>query len=106
MNAGESATLYYPLPWATDPADNHLISPDEMHSLLGEIGFVTEFFEDASESQMGGSPSNNTTNDEPQHVPLSLSTYVDDLALKAENATRSLQEGQIQFIRAVYLANK
>jgi len=37
-------------------------------------------------------------------VQLSLSVYVDNLAQKAENATRSLREGQIRFVRGVFRA--
>ena len=112
MTAGETDTSYFPLPWATDPADNLLVSADEMHSLLDECGFVADYYEDVSDSQLNppssGSPTNNTdstTHSTPQkevQAPLSLSTYVDDLALKAENATRSLHEGQVRFVRGVF----
>ncbi len=56
MSAGEEATIYFPLPWATDPADNFLISSDEMHALLGESGFVAECFEDASDMKLNSPP--------------------------------------------------
>jgi sarcosine/dimethylglycine N-methyltransferase len=105
MAAGETDTSYFPLPWATIPDDNCLISVGDMHSVLGAIGFVSELFEDASEAQLGGgSPSPSST---PQAAPqpqLSLSTYVNNLAQKAENAQRSLREGQIRFVRAVFRA--
>jgi SAM-dependent methyltransferase len=104
MAAGETDTSYFPLPWATDPADNLLISAEEMHSLLDESGFVAEYYEDVSDTQLNppksGTP-NSSTHSTAQ-AQLSLSTYVDDLALKAENATRSLQENQIRFVRGVF----
>lgn len=56
MTAGEEATSYFPLPWATDPADNFLISAEEMHTLLGESGFIAECFEDASDTILNGPP--------------------------------------------------
>jgi len=46
MAAGQVATSYFPLPWATDPADNFLVSAEEMRSVLGESGFIAEVFED------------------------------------------------------------
>jgi SAM-dependent methyltransferase len=101
MAAGESAVSYFPLPWATDPTDNCLISADEMHAVLGESGFTVDFFEDASDSQTGGSPAAGAPAVTAQ-VQLSLSAYVDDLAQKAENATRSLVEGQVRFVRGVF----
>ncbi|MDT8384350.1 MAG: class I SAM-dependent methyltransferase [Gammaproteobacteria bacterium] len=104
MAAGDAAVSYFPLPWATDPADNLLVSAEQMQSLLGEIGFITEFFEDASDSQLGGvAPVKNTPEVAPP-APLSLSAYVDNLGQKAENAQRSLREGQIRFVRGVFQA--
>jgi len=105
MAAGDTAVAYFPLPWATDPADNALISVAEMHAMLGAGGFLVECFEDASAGQMNGTPANGTS-DATTQVQLSLSVYVDDLALKAENATRSLREGQIRFVRGVFRAIK
>ncbi|WP_455208669.1 class I SAM-dependent methyltransferase [Kaarinaea lacus] len=100
MTAGETTTSYFPLPWATDPADNLLISAEEMHSILEECGFIAEYFEDVSDTQL--SPPESGTSENAAQVQLSLSVYVDNLAQKAENATRSLQEGQIRFVRGVF----
>ncbi len=52
MAAGETATSYFPLPWATDPADSFLVPTKEMLLLLDESGFITELFEDTSDAQM------------------------------------------------------
>jgi len=101
MAAGETATSYLPLPWATDPADNFLVSADAMRSVLGESGFIAEFFEDASDTILNGPPVSGTPQVTAQ-VQHGLSVYVDNLAQKAENARRSLQEGQIRFVRGVY----
>jgi sarcosine/dimethylglycine N-methyltransferase len=105
MAAGATGVSYFPLPWATDPADNALASVEEMHRLLDASGFQVDCFEDASASQLNGTPANSTPEAAAQ-AQLSLSVYVDDLALKAENATRSLREGQIRFVRGVFRANK
>ena len=103
MTAGETATSYFPLPWATDPADNFLISAEEMHSILGESGLIAEYFEDVSDTQL--SPPASGTPEVAAQAQLSLSVYVDDLGQKAENATRSLKEGQIRFVRGVFRTN-
>jgi len=100
MAAGDLPAVYYPLPWASDPGDNFLVSIDEMQSLLGECGFVCEYFEDASSPKPGAIPP------PPPKVELSLSTYVDNLAEKAENAMRSVSEGRIRFVRGVFRADK
>jgi len=100
MAAGSAPTSHFPLPWASVPENNFLVSIEEMQSLLGECGFVAEFFEDASNPRPGtaAAPS-------PQGQ-LSLSVYVDDLAEKAENAMRSVQEDQVRFVRGIFRADK
>ena len=99
MAAGKVAPSYFPLPWATDPADNLLVSVEEMRSLLGESGFITELLEDTSDAHLGGSTANATP-----AVPgqLGLAVYVDNLAQKAKNARRSLEEGQVRLVRGVF----
>jgi SAM-dependent methyltransferase len=94
--AGEGVASRFPLPWATDPADSFLVPAEEIRATLGEIGFVAECFEDTSDAHLSrtvaeGAPS-----------PLTLGVYVDDLAQKAANARRSLQEGEIRLVRGVF----
>jgi ubiquinone/menaquinone biosynthesis C-methylase UbiE len=98
MAAGEAATSYFPLPWATDSVDSFLVSADEMRSVLVESGFVAEHFEDTSDTHL----SRTTADVAPS--PLTLGVYVDNLAQKAGNARRSLQEGQIRLVRGVFRA--
>ncbi len=102
MTAGETTASYFPLPWATDAADNLLVSAEEMHAVLGESGFIAEYFEDVSGTQL--SPTSSGTPESAAQVQLSLSVYVDNLTQKAENATRALREGQIRFVRGVFRA--
>jgi SAM-dependent methyltransferase len=101
MAAGEAATSYFPLPWATDPADSFLVSAEEMRAVLGESGFIAELFEDTSDAHL----SMTTTNATPAAPgQLGLAVFVDNLAQKAGNARRSLQEGQIRLVRGVFRA--
>lgn len=98
MAAGKTATSYFPLPWASDPGDSFLVPADEMRALLGESGFIAEAFEDTSDAHLG-----RTTADVAPNA-LTLGVYVDNLAQKAGNARRSLQEGQVRLVRGVYQA--
>ena len=93
------ATSYFPLPWATDSTDNFLLSAEEMGSLLGEIGFVAECLEDTSDVHLSKTAANATPAAPGQ---LGLAVFVDDLALKAGNARRSLEEGQVRLVRGVF----
>jgi len=98
MAAGKTATSYFPLPWASDPGDSFLVPADEMRALLSESGFIAEAFEDTSDAHLG-----RTTADAAPNA-LTLGVYVDNLAQKAGNARRSLQEGQVRLVRGVYQA--
>lgn len=94
--AGEGVASYFPLPWATHPADSFLVSAAEIRALLGECGFIAECFEDVSDAQLSTTPEAATPGQ------LTLAVFVDNLALKAGNARRSLQEGQIRLVRGVF----
>jgi SAM-dependent methyltransferase len=99
MAAGKVATSYFPLPWATDPADNFLVSAEEMQSLLGESGFITELFEDTSDTHLSRTTANATPAASGQ---LGLAVFVNNLAQKSGNARRSLEEGQVRLVRGVF----
>ena len=96
MAAGKAAVSYFPLPWATDPADSFLVSAEETRSALGEIGFIAEVLEDTSDAHLSRTAADAVPN------PLTLGVYVDNLAQKAGNARRSLEEGQIRLVRGVF----
>jgi len=99
MAAGNTATAYFPLPWASDPADNFLITAAEMHSLLDDSGLVAELFEDTSDTHLSRSSINTTSAKAGQ---LGLAVFVDNLAEKAGNARRSLEEGQVRLVRGIF----
>ncbi len=99
MAAGNTVPSYFPLPWATDPSDHFLVSAEEMRSVLGECGFIPELFEDTSDSHLSRTLANATPAAAGQ---LGLAVFVDDLAQKAANARRSLEEGQVRLVRGVF----
>jgi SAM-dependent methyltransferase len=99
MAAGKVAASYFPLPWATDPADSLLVSAEEMRSVLEECGFVTELLEDTSDVHLSRTMANATPAAAGQ---LGLAVFVDNLKQKAGNARRSLEEGQVRLVRGVF----
>jgi SAM-dependent methyltransferase len=101
MTAGNVGMTYFPLPWATTPEDNYLIPADEMNSMLGAAGFSAVLFEDTSDVHLSRTVANATPAASGQ---LGLAVFVDDLATKAANARRSLEEGQVRLVRGVYRA--
>jgi SAM-dependent methyltransferase len=102
MAAGKVAASYYPLPWASAPADNFLVSAKEMRSLLDGCGFIAELFEDTSDTHLSRTTANATPAAPGQ---LGLGVFVDNLAQKAGNARRSLEEGQVRLVRGVFRVN-
>jgi sarcosine/dimethylglycine N-methyltransferase len=60
MAAGKTATSWFPLPWATDPTENFLVSVEAMQSLLDESGLTTELLEDTSDAHLSGATTNAT----------------------------------------------
>ena len=101
MAAGKVATSHFPLPWATDPADNFLVTVDEMRSLLDGYGFIAELFEDTSDVHLSRTGANAMPAAPGQ---LGLGVFVDNLAQKAANARRSMEEGQVRLVRGVFRA--
>ena len=102
MAAGKVATSYFPLPWATEGADNYLVSAEEMRSVLVGCGFTAELFEDTSDTHLSRTIANATPAAPGQ---LGLAVFVDNLGQKAGNARRSLEEGQVRLVRGVFRAN-
>ena len=101
MAAGKVAPLYFPLPWATDPVDNFLVSAEEMCSLLDACGFIAELFEDTSDTHLSRTMANATPAASGQ---LGLAVFVDNLREKAANARRSLEDGGVRLVRGVFRA--
>lgn len=102
MVAGETPTTYFPLPWDTTPSEQFLVSLEETRELLIQVGFTADYFEDVSNVPLP-EPAHGTPDGVAQ-VPLSLSVYVDNLAQKAENATRSVRDRQVRLVRGVFRA--
>jgi sarcosine/dimethylglycine N-methyltransferase len=98
LAAGDSATRYFPLPWATEPAQSFLATVEAMQAMLGEAGFVAEVFEDTSQAHLSASAAAGAPG------PLSLGVFVENIAQKAANARRSLEEGQVRLVRGVFRA--
>ena len=102
MAAGKVPTSYFPLPWASDPGDNFLVSAEEMRSILDRCGFIAELFEDTSDTHLSRTMANAAPAAQGQ---LGLSVFVDNLAQKAGNARRSLEDGQVRLVRGVFRLN-
>ena len=97
--AGDTPLGHFPLPWATEPADNHLLNQEQMLAILDRYGLSVDVFEDVSDSTFSTSVANSTPSG---HDELGLSIYVDNLAEKAGNARRGLEDGMVRYVRGVF----
>jgi hypothetical protein len=103
MAAGNAPTSCFPLPWATEPADSFLITPDAMRALLGACGLMAEQFEDTTDLHLKRAQASASAAPAPAGQ-LGLSVFVDNLGQKAANARRCLEAGQVRFVRGVFRA--
>lgn len=87
---GPAGEPHFPLPWAEQPSTSFMLSLKELRRLLNAADLVREVLEDISQAEL----------DRPSaaaaHGPLTLAVYVPDIATKARNSRRSLEEGRIR----------
>lgn len=96
--AGTTGPPHFPVPWATDPADSHLVPVASFSPAVEECGFTAEAFEDISEAELARAPV------APPTGPLNLGVYVDNIAEKARNSRRNLEEGRTRLVRGIFRA--
>lgn len=97
--AGEVGEPYFPLPWATNPAQSLLVPAPDLRSDLEKRGFVADVFEDTSAAELSR-PSAGAA-----QGPLTLAVFVGNIAEKSRNSRRSLEEGRIKLVRGVFRAD-
>ncbi len=89
---GGGGELLLPVPWATEPSQNHLVTRDELRELLDDAGFRIELDEDPSAEllplmeQMLNTP--------PPETGLTMAMFIEDIEHKAPNYLRNLSEGR------------
>jgi sarcosine/dimethylglycine N-methyltransferase len=94
--AGDAGAPHFPLPWATDPADSHLVPVTGFRQELEDCGFTKQAFEDTSEAELSRPSAGAAAG------PLTLAVYVDNIAEKSKDSRRSLQEGRIRLVRGIF----
>ncbi len=96
--AGDGGAPHFPVPWATGPALSHLVPIDGLRSGLEDCGFIAEAFEDGSDAELNRPSAGAAAG------PLTLAVYVDNIAEKAQNSRRSLEERRIRLVKGVFQA--
>jgi sarcosine/dimethylglycine N-methyltransferase len=87
----------YPVPWADQPEYSHLVSSDELHSVIEGSGFAIEHWNDHTEQATALMQTLLTLPPD----PLGLHAFVTDFARKATNLTTALADGRLRVIQGV-----
>ena len=99
VTAGSAGPLRLPVPWATSPEQNHLVTPERLAELLRDAGFATAHWSDLTE------PAEKAMREffAGEQPPLGLHAFVPDFPVKAANLVRNLAEDRARLIQAVLI---
>jgi sarcosine/dimethylglycine N-methyltransferase len=89
--------LDYPLPWADQPARSHLVTPDQLRTVVESAGFAIEHWNDLTDQAAALMQA--LLNQPPN--PLGLHAFVTDFRRKVENLTLALVDGRLRAIQGV-----
>jgi sarcosine/dimethylglycine N-methyltransferase len=95
--SGDRGELGYPLPWADRPGRSHLVTSDQLRTVIESAGFTIEVWNDLTEEAAAlmqalfALPAN----------PLGLHAFVADFEEKATNLTSALADGRLRAIQGV-----
>lgn len=95
--AGPEGAPWFPVPWAVDPAINHLVSIEELRGLLAAAGFSQLVWEDKTAASTAFF--REVVQSGPAKVGLHL--VMDDAKTKIGNLLRSLEDGRVCVVQAI-----
>jgi ubiquinone/menaquinone biosynthesis C-methylase UbiE len=100
--AGEGGPVHFPVPWACEPDNSHLLSPQQLRSILEGVGFNILSWQDATAkgcawfTRMGAKISQKGLPRLGIHLLLG-----DEFRLMAQNQVRNLDEGRIALVETI-----
>lgn len=103
--SGPGGEVYFPVPWARDPAASFLVSQGELRRLLGEEGFQPLFWQDVTKDGLDWFRSRQQKSREGRDNPFGLHLLLgEDFPSMAHNQLRNLEEDRITLVEAVFQA--
>jgi sarcosine/dimethylglycine N-methyltransferase len=100
VTARPEEPIRYPLPWATDPRDSHLITPTDLREVTTRAGFAITAWNDLTDI---AAQAMRTSFAAPTN-PLGLHVFVPNFATKAANLIANGEQNRIRLIQAVLTA--
>jgi SAM-dependent methyltransferase len=100
--AGEGGPVHFPVPWACEPDNSHLLSPQQLRSRLEGVGFNVLSWQDATAkgcawfTRMGAKINQKGLPRLGIHLLLG-----DEFRLMAQNQVRNLNEGRIALVETI-----
>jgi SAM-dependent methyltransferase len=88
---GGGGEILLPVPWATEPHHNHLVSREELRTLLADAGFRVDVDEDPAGELL---PAMQKMLAAPPPSTLTTAMFIDDLETKGPMYMRNLAEGR------------
>lgn len=95
--AGPEGAPWFPVPWAADPAISHLVSIEELRTVLAAAGFSQTVWEDKTAASTA------FFRELLQRGPAAVGLHLvmDDAKTKIGNLLRSLEDGRVCVVQAV-----
>jgi len=100
--AGNGRPLEFPVPWASEAGQSHLIPPEDLRMLLGKLGLKELIFRDVSATVLAWQDANRPSAGTPP--PLGMHLVLGERhAEKRGNSSRALRDGRIVYVQGVFL---
>ncbi len=100
--AGDGRPLDFPVPWASEAGQSHLIAPQELRALLVTVGLREEIFRDVTAPILAWQQANIP----PAGAvpPLGMHLVLGERhAEKRANSSRALRDGRIAYVQGMFL---
>ena len=96
---GEGGELLFPVPWAREPSISHLVTPEEMESLLADAGFQILDTRDSTEESQSWFESRTARMADAAPPPMTSQViFGDDFPEMVRNQVRNLTERRIRTV--------
>lgn len=100
--AKHGGALYFPVPWAVNSELSHLLTQEQTHSLLADLGFEACIWEDVTEHLISWLAARERSQAEGPKSPLSLEMVMgDQFPVMLKNYRRNLEEERCGVLQAV-----
>ena len=100
--AGPGGPVHIPVPWASEPQQSHLIAPDDLRTLLEEIGLEVVAWVNTTQIAHDWFLAGIEQRKEDGAPPLGIHLLMGDTAqAKIENVARNLNENRVTVFQAV-----